>query len=85
MGTALAQACADARVATPVRVVGLPRAFLAAGGREQILDLAGTTARDVVALAVSGLTDLAEVPDLTGSTPAVDGLGSPLTGLGAEF
>jgi 1-deoxy-D-xylulose-5-phosphate synthase len=72
MGTALAQACADARVPTPVRVLGLPAAFLPAGGRDQILDLAGVTAQDIVAIALSGPTGSAPAAvDGAGSSPAV--------------
>ncbi|MBW8805316.1 MAG: 1-deoxy-D-xylulose-5-phosphate synthase [Catenulisporales bacterium] len=55
MGTALAQACADAGLTTPVRVVGLPREFLAAGARREVLEEAGLGARDIVALAVDAL------------------------------
>ena len=55
MGTALAQACADAESTTPVRVMGLPREFLAAGGREEILEGAGMGVGDVVATVVDGL------------------------------
>ena len=79
MGTALAQACADAGVATPVRVLGLPRAFLAAGSREQILGEAGTTTRAVVELATTHL------PEPTVGAPALDGIDSflaELSGLG---
>jgi len=69
MGTALAQACADAESTTPVRVLGLPREFLAAGGREEILAGAGLGVRDVVATAVDGLragprAAAPEVPEL---------------------
>ncbi|WP_083796175.1 1-deoxy-D-xylulose-5-phosphate synthase [Catenulispora acidiphila] len=55
MGTALAQACADAESTTPVRVMGLPQEFLAAGGREEILEGAGMGVGDVVATVVDGL------------------------------
>jgi 1-deoxy-D-xylulose-5-phosphate synthase len=55
MGTALAQACADAQLTTPVRVIGLPQEFLAAGKREEILADAGLGVRDVVTTAVEGL------------------------------
>ncbi|MEZ0109072.1 1-deoxy-D-xylulose-5-phosphate synthase [Catenulispora sp. EB89] len=55
MGTALAQACADAESTTPVRVMGLPQEFLAAGGREEILESAGMAVRDIVATVVDGL------------------------------
>ena len=55
LGTALALACSDAGVATPVRVLGLPREFLAAGNRSDVLELAGLGAGDIVAAAVNGL------------------------------
>ena len=55
MGTALGQACADAESTTPVRVMGLPQEFLAAGGREEILEGAGLGMRDIVATVVDGL------------------------------
>ena len=75
MGTALGQACADAQSTTPVRVMGLPQEFLAAGGREEILESAGMAVRDIVATAVDGLRsgprvavpdvpDALDVPDL---------------------
>ncbi|TDC81879.1 1-deoxy-D-xylulose-5-phosphate synthase [Actinomadura sp. 7K507] len=40
-GARLAQACADAGVRTPVRNLGLPRAFLEHGDRQDLLDDAG--------------------------------------------
>ena len=69
MGTALGQACADAESTTPVRVIGLPQEFLAAGGREEILEGAGLAVRDIVATAVDGLRAgpriaVREAPDL---------------------
>ena len=83
MGTALGQACADAESTTPVRVIGLPQEFLAAGGREEILEGAGLGVRDIVATVVDGLRagpriavpdalDLMEIPEMPGipsSTP----------------
>jgi Deoxyxylulose-5-phosphate synthase len=41
VGALLAQACADAGVRTPVRNLGLPRAFIAHGNRRDLLDEAG--------------------------------------------
>jgi 1-deoxy-D-xylulose-5-phosphate synthase len=79
VGAALAMACADEDVATPVRVVGLPKDFLAAGGRDQILGLAGTTAADVVAVAVAELT-----PERTSGSQGIDITGSVLADLGTE-
>ncbi|NUR59604.1 MAG: 1-deoxy-D-xylulose-5-phosphate synthase [Catenulispora sp.] len=55
MGAALALACSDAGVATPVRVLGLPREFLAAGTRSDVLELAGLGVGDIVEAAVNGL------------------------------
>ncbi|MEU4657585.1 1-deoxy-D-xylulose-5-phosphate synthase [Streptomyces sp. NPDC023723] len=56
VGAALAQACADARVRTPVHALGLPRAFLRHGERPDILAEHGLTARSVAdtALALHG-------------------------------
>jgi 1-deoxy-D-xylulose-5-phosphate synthase len=42
-GAAIAQACADAAVATPVRVLGLPRQFIGAGPRAALLEESGLT------------------------------------------
>jgi 1-deoxy-D-xylulose-5-phosphate synthase len=83
MGTALGQACADAELTTPVRVMGLPHEFLAAGGREEILEAAGLGVRDIVATAVDGLRagpriaapdalelmEIPEIPVVSRSTP----------------
>jgi 1-deoxy-D-xylulose-5-phosphate synthase len=67
MGTALGQACADAQLTTPVRVIGLPREFLAAGGRDEILEGAGLGVRNIVTTAFDGLRAgpraAPEVPD----------------------
>ncbi|NGO12166.1 1-deoxy-D-xylulose-5-phosphate synthase [Streptomyces sp. HC44] len=53
VGTALAQACADADVRTPVHVMGLPREFLGHGGRSAILTEHGLTAESIAEI---GLT-----------------------------
>ncbi|GAA2777759.1 1-deoxy-D-xylulose-5-phosphate synthase [Crossiella cryophila] len=47
LGTALAQACADARVATPVHNLGLPAAFLDHGARGDILTACGLDAENI--------------------------------------
>ncbi|GAA2008582.1 1-deoxy-D-xylulose-5-phosphate synthase [Catenulispora subtropica] len=60
MGTALTQACADAGVRTPVRVLGLPREFLAAGPRQELLERAGLGVRDIVGAATGGLRSAPE-------------------------
>ena len=81
MGTAVAQACADAESTTPVRVMGLPREFLAAGGREEILEGAGMAVRDVVTTVVDGLRagpraaapELIEIPDVPPVVGKVNG------------
>jgi 1-deoxy-D-xylulose-5-phosphate synthase len=74
MGTALAQACADAKSTTPVRVLGLPREFLEAGKREEILEDAGLGVRDIVATAADGLR---AGPQVTPSLSALDMSGCP--------
>ncbi|WP_194924949.1 1-deoxy-D-xylulose-5-phosphate synthase [Catenulispora pinisilvae] len=68
MGAALAQACADAMSTTPVRVMGLPREFLAAGTRQEILESSGLGVRDIVTTAVDGLRagPHIPIPDLPG-------------------
>ncbi|MEY9933946.1 1-deoxy-D-xylulose-5-phosphate synthase [Catenulispora sp. GP43] len=84
MGTAVAQACADAESTTPVRVMGLPPEFLAAGKREEILEGAGMGVRDVVATVVDGLragpraaapepAELLEIPDIPPVVSKVNG------------
>ncbi|WP_425588384.1 1-deoxy-D-xylulose-5-phosphate synthase [Streptomyces tremellae] len=56
MGAALAQACSDARIRTPVQVLGLPDEFLDQGDRGAILAAHGLTAQSVAdtALALHG-------------------------------
>ncbi|MBT2414325.1 1-deoxy-D-xylulose-5-phosphate synthase [Streptomyces sp. ISL-12] len=56
VGAALAQACAEARVGTPVHALGLPREFLDHGERPAVLAEHGLTARSVAetALALHG-------------------------------
>jgi 1-deoxy-D-xylulose-5-phosphate synthase len=52
-GAALARACADAGVTTPVRVLGLATDFLPAGGRAEILAEQGLTAENIVGIALT--------------------------------
>ncbi|MBW4717507.1 1-deoxy-D-xylulose-5-phosphate synthase [Saccharothrix obliqua] len=51
-GAALAQACADARVTTPVHNLGLPTAFLDHGERSDILAEHGLTAESIARVAL---------------------------------
>ncbi|GGS80031.1 1-deoxy-D-xylulose-5-phosphate synthase [Streptomyces griseoviridis] len=64
VGTALAQACADARVPGPVHALGLRREFLSHGERPAILADHGLTARSVAdsARALLGDTTPARTP-----------------------
>ncbi|TDD84476.1 transketolase C-terminal domain-containing protein, partial [Actinomadura rubrisoli] len=48
IGTAVTQACTDAEVSAPVRNLGLPRAFIPAGSRQQLLDQAGLTSDPII-------------------------------------
>ncbi|MER5890463.1 1-deoxy-D-xylulose-5-phosphate synthase [Streptomyces sp. NPDC001941] len=52
VGAAVAQACADADVSTPVRVFGLPYAFIESGEREPLLEQHKVTAADLTATAL---------------------------------
>ena len=87
VGGALAQACADAGVATPVRVLGLPREFLAAGSRKQILAAAGLTVEGLVELAVANLAADVATGDLAAGLSAArrpdePGLDAPVEAVG---
>ncbi|MEU9339922.1 1-deoxy-D-xylulose-5-phosphate synthase [Streptomyces sp. NPDC048278] len=64
VGAALAQACADARVPTPVHALGLPRSFLGHGERAGILAEHGLTARSIAetALALLGAAAAPHAP-----------------------
>ncbi|MGW3292357.1 1-deoxy-D-xylulose-5-phosphate synthase [Streptomyces xiamenensis] len=53
VGAALAQACADARIGTPVHTLGLPRAFLTHGERSAILAEHGLSAESVAETVLS--------------------------------
>ncbi|MEV1065527.1 1-deoxy-D-xylulose-5-phosphate synthase [Streptomyces sp. NPDC050263] len=53
VGAALAQACADARVATQVHALGLPRSFLRHGDRPGILAEHGLTAQSIAETALA--------------------------------
>ncbi|MFL6120350.1 1-deoxy-D-xylulose-5-phosphate synthase [Actinophytocola sp.] len=68
VGTALAQACADARVPTPVRNLGVPRAFVPHGGRGDLLTRCGLDAATIADTVLAALADdqpLAPVPEGT--------------------
>lgn len=58
MGSLLVEACADAAIATPVRALGLPRAFIDHGGRGELLAQHGLTAEQIAAAAVRLLAPL---------------------------
>jgi 1-deoxy-D-xylulose-5-phosphate synthase len=68
MGTALAQACGDAGVRTPVRVLGLPREFLAAGSRPALLERAGLGVKAIVEAVIGGLRTAPEIADESGAS-----------------
>ncbi len=53
VGTALAQACTDARVATPVHNLGLPRGFVDHGSRSALLAEHGLTAESIAGTALT--------------------------------
>ncbi|MEU9234543.1 1-deoxy-D-xylulose-5-phosphate synthase [Streptomyces subrutilus] len=54
-GAALAMACRDAGVSTPVTALGLPRAFLGQGARGALLAQAGLDAAGIAAAVLEGL------------------------------
>ncbi|WP_425427311.1 1-deoxy-D-xylulose-5-phosphate synthase [Actinomadura mexicana] len=58
-GSALALACADAGISTPVRVLGLPREFIEHGGRGELLSAHGLDATGIVRASVDALADAA--------------------------
>jgi 1-deoxy-D-xylulose-5-phosphate synthase len=53
VGAALAQACTDARVSTPVHNLGLPRGFLDHGSRSAILAEHGLTGESIADTALT--------------------------------
>ncbi|MFJ2669161.1 1-deoxy-D-xylulose-5-phosphate synthase [Streptomyces sp. NPDC087525] len=55
MGTALAQACRDAAVTTPVTCLGLPTAFIPQGSRPVLLAQAGLDGPGIAAAALAAL------------------------------
>jgi 1-deoxy-D-xylulose-5-phosphate synthase/(E)-4-hydroxy-3-methyl-but-2-enyl pyrophosphate reductase len=55
-GTAIALALADADVTTPLRVLGLPRAFIHAGDRADLLVTAGLTGEGIASTVRAALT-----------------------------
>jgi 1-deoxy-D-xylulose-5-phosphate synthase len=65
VGTAIAQACADADVTTPVRNLGLPRAFINAGSRDELLTNAGLTADNIAATALHALGPVPRLPGVS--------------------
>ncbi|MBA8826214.1 1-deoxy-D-xylulose-5-phosphate synthase [Saccharopolyspora lacisalsi] len=69
LGTALAQACTDARIPAPVHNLGVPREFLDHGARSAILAEHGLTGEAVAetALALQGSSDTNRSPRLAGS------------------
>jgi 1-deoxy-D-xylulose-5-phosphate synthase len=56
-GAATAQACADADVTTPVRVLGLPARFIGADNRDRLLAEHGLSAQAITATALQALKD----------------------------
>ncbi|NUR31484.1 MAG: 1-deoxy-D-xylulose-5-phosphate synthase [Catenulispora sp.] len=84
MGTALALACSDAGVRTPVRVLGLPREFLGAGARQDVLKRAGLGVPDVVGAAVEGLRSAPEAVAETAPEPVLEAAGVPVAESGSE-
>jgi 1-deoxy-D-xylulose-5-phosphate synthase len=57
VGAAIAQACADAGVTTPVRVLGLPARFIGAGSRSCLLAEHGLSAQAITATALQAIED----------------------------
>ncbi|MFB9831230.1 1-deoxy-D-xylulose-5-phosphate synthase [Actinoallomurus acaciae] len=55
-GAALALACSDAGLSTPVRVLGLPREFLEHGGRGELLAAHGLDAAGIVRASIDALS-----------------------------
>lgn len=55
-GAALALACADAGLSTPVRVLGLPREFIEHGGRGELLAAHGLDAAGIVRASIDALS-----------------------------
>jgi 1-deoxy-D-xylulose-5-phosphate synthase len=70
-GAAVVEALQDAKVATPVHVVGLPLRFLEHAKRAQVLEEAGLTAQQVARDVVERVTGLSPVslPDAPASLP----------------
>ncbi|MEU2790975.1 1-deoxy-D-xylulose-5-phosphate synthase [Streptomyces sp. NPDC007100] len=56
IGSALRAACADRHITTPVRVLGLPRAFLTHGERTDLLARAGLDAQGITHVVTQSLT-----------------------------
>ncbi|MEG3630565.1 1-deoxy-D-xylulose-5-phosphate synthase [Streptomyces poriticola] len=79
VGTALAQAAADARITTPVHGLGLPREFLSHGDRPGILAEHGLTAQSIAgtALALHGTVAAAHRPAPGAARPAASGAARP--------
>ena len=64
VGSLIAQACADAGVRTPIRNLGLPRAFIEHGDRPGLLDEAGLSGE---AITEAVLRSRADLPSQAGS------------------
>lgn len=62
LGAALAQACLDTGVHTPVRNLGLPRAFLDAGSRADLLAACGLSGSSIGATIANALDALPQLP-----------------------
>jgi 1-deoxy-D-xylulose-5-phosphate synthase len=56
-GGLLAQACTDAGISTPVRNLGLPRAFVEQGSRTELLAEAGLSSAAITEAVIQGLTE----------------------------
>ena len=56
MGAAFAHTCSETGVTIPIRILGLPPAFIEAGNRDQLLDQAGLTAPAIAATVLRALT-----------------------------
>jgi 1-deoxy-D-xylulose-5-phosphate synthase len=67
VGAAIAQSLADADVPTPVKVLGLPTAFITHGGRQQLLAEHGLDAAGIAA-AVLAYVDRVDAPALDSRT-----------------
>ncbi|WP_072751761.1 1-deoxy-D-xylulose-5-phosphate synthase [Rhodococcus maanshanensis] len=63
MGALLVEACADAALTTPVRPLGLPRAFIDHGGRGDLLARHGLTGERIAAAAARLLAGSSDEPD----------------------